>query len=304
MGNEKKNTYPDEFAIVDGKRERRTVEDGVIISFDLPTIYDMNGDIDADKTTAYRKSVADAASAVSGLCATVGTTPWRLLGCAMRESSVYGEYAALLDSFDSAMLDYDFDKAHNALEKITDMSDSGIPSYISCSTRYDLEKTFADDDDEADADVTHDVKPIKMDDTGADFDEAAKDTANIIDTIVRNYKTDGVKMSNGATSTLGFVETIVSDILGSYPIGKSEDGNYDNVKTLREALRPAYNAMLESNNAYIEAEGGNDDSIAAADRKCIEALNEYAEQLREYGMESSPDYDSIMTEISIMSVIE
>lgn len=304
MGDEKKDTYPNEFAIVDGKRERRTVEDGVIISFDLPTIYDMNGDIDADKTTAYRKSVADAASTVSGLCTAVETTPWRLLGCAMRASSVYGEYAALLDSFDSAMLSYDFDEARKTLEKIADMSDSGIPSYVSCSTRYDLEKTFSDDDVEADVSVTHDVKPLKMDDASDEFDEAAKDTANVIDTIVNDYKTDNVRMNNGAVSALGFVETIVSDILGSYPIGKSDDGNNDDTKTLREALHPAYNAMLEADNAYIEAEGGDDDSIAVADRKCIEALNEYAKQLREYGMENSPDYDSVMTEISIMSVIE
>ena len=77
MGNGNERRYPDEFAIVDGIRERRTIEDGVIVSFDLPTVYTENGEIDADATTAYRKSIADAASTVAGLCAAVHTTPWR-----------------------------------------------------------------------------------------------------------------------------------------------------------------------------------------------------------------------------------
>ena len=118
MGNGNERRYPDEFAIVDGERERRTIEDGVIVSFDLPTVYTEGGEIDADATTAYRKSIADAASTVAGLCAAVHTTPWRLIGCAMRESSAYGEYAVLLDSFDDEMNAGDFGKASGTLESI------------------------------------------------------------------------------------------------------------------------------------------------------------------------------------------
>ena len=149
MDKETERRYPDEFVIVDGERERRTIEDGVIVSFDLPTVYTEDGEIDADATTAYRKSIADAASTVSGLCAAVHTTPWHLIGCAMRESSVYGEYAALLDSFDDEMNAGDFGKAGGTLESIREVG-SSTPSCASCGTRFDMEMQFAGDGEGSD----------------------------------------------------------------------------------------------------------------------------------------------------------
>ena len=304
MGDEKKVTYPDEFSIVDGTRERRTMEDGVIVSFELPTIY-ADGDIDADKTTKYRKSIADAASVVAGLCPTIKTTPWRLIACAMRKSVSYGEYAALLDTFDDSMLSYDFDTAKETLQKLKDAAGT-IPSYVSCSTKYDLEVMLNDEDDDDITEEKHDVKPLKMDDDTDEFYEAVSDVANLIDTIVNDYKSDGVMTDEGYDSKIGFVETIVMDIMGDYPVKTSADEDNDDksgIKTLREVLKPAYDRTIEADTTYVEAEG-NDGDEKQAEIELQKALREYADVLKEYGMENSPDYDSIMTELNLISVID
>lgn len=301
---DEKKTYPDEFTIVDGNRERRTMEDGIIISYNLPTIYH-NGEIEADLTTKYRKSIADAASVVQSLCKTVKTTPWRLLGCSMRKSSVYGSYATLLDSFDEAIIASDFKTAASVLEQI-DGRGHAFPSYVSCSTRYSMEKSFAEEDDDGNI-VKHDVKPLKMDDATDEFNEAASDVANLIDSIIGEYETNGFDCGDSEPK-LGFVETMVSDILGSYPVEGGESNGSDEQKsgkmTLREALHEAHNAVDDADREYVDAEGSGDEAEEKANRKLIAALTEYAEQLRAYGMENSPDYDAIMAEISLMRTLE
>lgn len=296
MDKEAERKYPDEFAIVDGERERRTIEDGVVVWFDLPTVYTEDGEIDADATTAYRKSIVDAASTVSGLCEVVHTTPWRLIGCAMRESSVYGEYAALLDLFDDEMNDGDLDKAGETLEAIREAGGS-TPSCVSCGTRLEMERTFFDDGDMIGRERK--VEHLPMDDDGDEFREAAVDVSKVIDTIVNDY--DGSICTDGK---IGFVEKISSDIMGSYPVGRrgetdSGDGATE-VMTLREALSPAYSELDDADSSYVEAEG-DEDAERAADRRIDAALKAYAEELKRYGMENSPDYDAIVAEIELTS---
>lgn len=296
MGNGNERKYPDEFAIVDGERERRTIEDGVIVSFDLPTIYAEGGEIDADATTAYRKSIADAASTVSGLCAAVHTTPWRLIGCAMRESSVYGEYASLLDSFDEEMNAGNFDKAGGTLESIRKVG-GRAPSCASCGTQLEMERTFSDDDDIIGRERK--VKPLPMDDDGDEFREAAVDVAKVIDAIADDYEG-----RFGADGKIGFVERISFDIMGSYPVERhgeadGSDGATGSM-TLREALAPAYSELDDADSAYVEAEG-DEEAERAADRRIDAALRAYADELKHYGMENSPDYDAIIAEIELTS---
>lgn len=296
MDNGTERRYPDEFAIVDGERERRTIEDGVIVSFDLPTVYTEDGEIDADATTSYRKSIADAASTVAGLCATVHTTPWRLIGCAMRESSAYGEYAALLDSFDDEMNAGDFDKAGGTLESIRKIG-GPAPSCASCGTRFDMERTFAGDGDGID--LERKVEPLPMDDDGDEFREAAVDVSKVIDAIADDH--EGSICPNGK---IGFVEKISFDIMGSYPVGKHGEEDGGDVAagnmTLREVLAPAYSELDDADSSYVEAEG-DEDAERAADRRIDAALRAYAEELKRYGMEGSPDYDAIIAEIELTS---
>lgn len=296
MDNGNERRYPDEFAIVDGERERRTIEDGVIVSFDLPTVYTEDDEIDADATAAYRKSIADAASTVSGLCAAVHTTPWRLIGCAMRESSAYGEYAALLDSFDDEMNAGNFGKACEMLESIR-KAGGPAPSCASCGTRLDMERTFAGDGNGSD--LERKVVHLPMDDDGNEFSEAAVDVSKVIDAIANDYKgnccTDG---------EIGFVEKVSSDIMGSYPVGRhgeadEGDGEIGSM-TLREVLAPAYSELDDADSSYVEAEG-DEDAERAADRRIDAALRVYADELKSYGMENSPDYDAIIAEIELTS---
>lgn len=297
MDNVAERRYPDEFAIVDGERERRTIEDGVIVSFDLPTVYTEDGEIDADATTAYRKSIADAASTVAGLCATIHTTPWRLIGCAMRESSAYGEYASLLDSFDDELNAGDFDKAGETLESIRKVG-GNTPSCASCGTRLEMEREFAGDGDGTDRERK--VESIPMDDDGDEFREAATDVSKVIDAISDDYEG-----SFGTDGKIGFVERISFDIMGSYPVERhvEADGGSDEATgsmTLREALAPAYSELDDADSSYVEAEG-DEDAERAADRRIDAALRAYAEELKSYGMENSPDYDAIIAEIELTS---
>lgn len=296
MDNGTERRYPDEFAIVDGERERRTIEDGVIVSFDLPTVYTEGGEIDADATTSYRKSIADAASTVAGLCATVHTTPWRLIGCAMRESSVYGEYASLLDSFDDELNAGDFDKAGETLESIREAGGTA-PSCASCGMRLEMERKFAGDGDGADRERK--VESIPMDDDGDEFREAATDVSKVIDAISDDYE-----RSFGTDGKIGFVERISFDIMGSYPVeryGETDRGDgATGSMTLREALAPAYSELDEADSSYVEAEG-DEDAERAADRRIDAALRAYADELKSYGMENSPDYDAIVAEIELTS---
>ena len=297
MDNGDERRYPDEFAIVDGIRERRTIEGGVVVWFDLPTIYTEDGEIDADATTSYRKSIADAASTVSGLCAAVHTTPWRLIGCAMRESSAYGEYASLLDSFDDEMNAGDFGKAGETLESIREAG-GPAPSCAACGTRFDMERTFAGDDDGTDRERK--VESIPMDDDGDELREAAVDVSKVIDTIAGDYEGHF-----GADGKIGFVERISFDIMGSYPVERhvETDGGGDGATgnmTLREALASAYSELDDADSSYVEAEG-DEDSERAADRRIDAALRAYAEELKRYGMENSPDYDAIIAEIELTS---
>lgn len=296
MDKETEIKYPDEFAIVDGERERRTIEDGVIVSFDLPTVYTEDGEIDADSTTSYRKSIADAASTVSGLCAAVNTTPWRLIGCAMRESSVYGEYAALLDSFDDEMHAGDFDKAGETFKSIRKVG-GNTPSCASCGTRLEMEMEFDGDGDGID--LERKVEPLPMDDDGDEFREAAVDVSKVIDAIASDYEGHF-----GADGKIGFVERISFDIMGSYPVERhgeadGSDGATGSM-TLREALAPAYSELDDADSSYVEAEG-DEDAERAADRRIDAALKAYAEELKRYGMEDSPDYDAIIAEIELTS---
>lgn len=296
MDNGTERRYPDEFAIVDGERERRTIEDGVIVSFDLPTVYTENGEIDADATTAYRKSIADAASTVAGLCATVHTTPWRLIGCAMRESSAYGEYASLLDSFDDEMNAGDFGMAGGTLESIRKIGGNS-PSCASCGTRFEMEIEFSDDGDGSNQERK--VESLPMDDDGDEFREAATDVSKIIDAISDDYEG-----SFGTDGKIGFVERISFDIMGSYPVercGETDRGDgATGSMTLREALAPAYSELDEADSSYVEAEG-DEDAERAADRRIDAALRAYADELKNYGMENSPDYDAIVAEIELTS---
>ena len=297
MGNGNERRYPDEFAIVDGERERRTIEDGVIVSFDLPTVYTEDGEIDADATTAYRKSIADAASTVAELCATVHTTPWRLIGCAMRESFAYGEYASLLDSFDDELNAGDFDKAGETLESIRKVG-GNTPSCTSCGTRLEMEREFAGEGDGTDRERK--VESIPMDDDGDEFREAATDVSKVIDAISDDYEG-----SFGTDGKIGFVERISFDIMGSYPVERhvEADGGSDEATgsmTLREALAPAYSELDDADSSYVEAEG-DEDAERAADRRIDAALRAYAEELKSYGMENSPDYDAIIAEIELTS---
>lgn len=297
MGNGNERRYPDEFAIVDGERERRTIEDGVIVSFDLPTVYTEDGEIDADATTAYRKSIADAASTVAELCATVHTTPWRLIGCAMRESFAYGEYASLLDSFDDELNAGDFDKAGETLESIRKVG-GNTPSCASCGTRLEMEREFAGDGDGTDRERK--VESIPMDDDGDECREAATDVSKVIDAISDDYEG-----SFGTDGKIGFVERISFDIMGSYPVERhvEADGGSDEATgsmTLREALAPAYSELDDADSSYVEAEG-DEDAERAADRRIDAALRAYAEELKSYGMENSPDYDAIIAEIELTS---
>ena len=296
MDNGDERRYPDEFAIVDGIRERRTIEGGVVVWFDLPTVYTEDGEIDADATTSYRKSIADAASTVSGLCAAVHTTPWRLIGCAMRESSAYGEYASLLDSFDDEMNAGDFGKAGETLESIREAG-GPAPSCASCGTRLEMEREFAGDG--AGADRERKVESIPMDDDGNEFREAATDVSKIIDAISDDYEG-----SFGTDGKIGFVERISFDIMGSYPVercGAADGGDgATGSMTLREALAPAYSALDEADSSYVEAEG-DEDAERAADRRIDAALRAYADELKNYGMENSPDYDAIVAEIELTS---
>ena len=305
MDNGTERRYPDEFAIVDGTRKRRTIEDGVIVSFDLPTVYTEDGEIDADATTAYRKSIADAASTVSGLCATVHTTPWRLIGCAMRESSAYGEYASLLDSFDDEMNAGDFGKAGETLESIRKVGGS-TPSCASCSTRLEMEMEFDGDgcgDGDGDGtDRERKVESIPMDDDGDEFREAAVDVSKVIDAIAGDYEG-----RFGADGKIVFIERISFDIMGSYPVerrGEADGGDGDDgatgCMTLREALTPAYSELDDADSSYVEAEG-DEEAERAADRRIDAALRAYADELKNYGMENSPDYDAIITEIELTS---
>ena len=296
MDNGTERGYPDEFAIVDGERERRTIEDGVIVSFDLPTVYTEDGEIDADATTSYRKSIADAASTVAELCATVHTTPWRLIGCAMRESSAYGEYAALIDSFDDEMNAGDFGKAGETLESIRKVG-GNTPSCASCGTRLEMEREFAGDGDGADRERK--VESIPMDDDGDEFREAATDVSKVIDAISDDY--EGSFCTDGK---IGFVERISFDIMGSYPVeryGETDRGDgATGSMTLREALAPAYSELDDADSSYVEAEG-DEDAERAADRRIDAALRAYADELKSYGMENSPDYDAIIAEIELTS---
>ena len=297
MGNETERRYPDEFAIVDGERERRTIEDGVIVSFDLPTVYTEDGEIDADATTSYRKSIADAASTVAELCATIHTTPWRLIGCAMRESSAYGEYASLLDSFDDELNAGDFDKAGGTFESIRKIG-GNTPSCASCGMRLEMEREFAGDGDGPDRERK--VESIPMDDDGGEFREAATDVSKVIDAISDDYEG-----RFGTDGKIGFVERISFDIMGSYPVERrvEADGGGDEVTgnmTLREALAPAYSELDDADSSYVEAEG-DEDAERAADRRIDAALRAYADELKSYGMENSPDYDAIVAEIELTS---
>lgn len=296
MDNGDERRYPDEFAIVDGIRERRTIEGGVVVWFDLPTVYTEDGEIDADATTSYRKSIADAASTVPGLCAAVHTTPWRLIGCAMRESSAYGEYASLLDSFDDEMNAGDFGKAGETLESIREAG-GPAPSCASCGTRLEMEREFAGDGTGADRERK--VESIPMDDDGNEFREAATDVSKIIDAISDDYEG-----SFGTDGKIGFVERISFDIMGSYPVercGETDRGDgATGSMTLREALAPAYSELDEADSSYVEAEG-DEDAERAADRRIDAALRAYAEELKRYGMENSPDYDAIIAEIELTS---
>lgn len=297
MDNGTERRYPNEFAIVDGIRERRTIEGGVVVWFDLPTVYTEDGEIDADATTSYRKSIADAASTVSGLCAAVHTTPWRLIGCAMRESSAYGEYASLLDSFDDELNAGDFDKAGETLESIRKVG-GNTPSCASCGTRLEMEREFAGEGDGTDRERK--VESIPMDDDGDEFREAATDVSKVIDAISDDYEG-----SFGTDGKIGFVERISFDIMGSYPVERhvEADGGSDEATesmTLREALAPAYSELDDADSSYVEAEG-DEDAERAADRRIDAALRAYAEELKSYGMENSPDYDAIIAEIELTS---
>ena len=297
MDNGDERRYPDEFAIVDGIRERRTIEGGVVVWFDLPTVYTEDGEIDADATTSYRKSIADAASTVSGLCAAVHTTPWRLIGCAMRESSAYGEYAALLDSFDDEMNAGDFGMAGGTLESIRKIGVNS-PSCASCGTRFEMEMEFSGDGDGSNQERK--VESLPMDDDGDEFREAAVDVSKVIDAIAGDYEG-----CFGADGKIGFVERISFDIMGSYPVERrgEADGGGDEATgnmTLREALAPAYSELDDADSSYVEAEG-DEDAERAADRRIDAALRAYADELKSYGMENSPDYDAIVAEIELTS---
>lgn len=296
MGNGNERRYPDEFAIVDGTRERRTIEDGVIVSFDLPTVYTENGEIDADATTAYRKSIADAASTVSGLCAAVHTTPWRLIGCAMRESSAYGEYSSLLDLFDDELNAGDFGKASGTLESIRKIGGNS-PSCASCGTQFEMEMEFSGDGDGGNQERK--VESIPMDDDGDEFREAAVDVSKVIDAIASDYEG-----RFGADGKIGFIERISFDIMGSYPVERhveadGGDGATGNM-TLREALAPVYSELDDADSSYVEAEG-DEEAERAADRRIDAALRAYADELKRYGMDGSPDYDAIIAEIELTS---
>ena len=93
--------------------------------------------------------------------------------------------------------------------------------------------------------------------------------------------------------------------MGSYPVERhvEADGGSDEATgsmTLREALAPAYSELDDADSSYVEAEG-DEDAERAADRRIDAALRAYAEELKSYGMENSPDYDAIIAEIELTS---
>ena len=183
----------------------------------------------------------------------------------MGESFAYGEYASLLDSFDDELNAGDFDKAGETLESIRKVG-GNTPSCASCGTRLEMEREFAGDGDGTDRERK--VESIPMDDDGDEFREAATDVSKVIDAISDDYEG-----SFGTDGKIGFVERISFDIMGSYPVER-----------------------------HVEADGGSDEATGrAADRRIDAALRAYAEELKSYGMENSPDYDAIIAEIELTS---
>ena len=163
--------------------------------------------------------------------------------------------------------------------------------------RLEMEREFAGDGDGADRERK--VESIPIDDDGDEFREAATDVSKVIDAISDDYEG-----SFGTDGKIGFVERISFDIMGSYPVeryGETDRGDgATGSMTLREALAPAYSELDEADSSYVEAEG-DEDAERAADRRIDAALRAYANELKSYGMENSPDYDAIVAEIELTS---